>query len=128
MDDMPYHYIMANLLARVDGAVAVLFVDANGETVEVASAEHPPEELRVVGAYLGLYLRHLGNLSLEGGLGKPQLIHFERGRLHTFAMALPDGYCLALLQRRPALAGRARARLAHAVEQMRRAVFHLPPS
>ena len=50
---MPFHYVLADLLARVPGAVAVVFIDDSGETIDVATTGFAPEELKIFGAYFG---------------------------------------------------------------------------
>ena len=120
---MPYHYILANLLATNDGAAGVLFLDDTGETIDLACANGRPEELRVLGAYLGIYLRTIERVAADGGLGEPRLIHLERGGLHVFTVPLPDGYHVALVQRQPALVGRARRSLEAAADQLEAELF-----
>ncbi len=120
---MPYHYILGNLLAANDGASGVLFLDDTGETIDFVCAEPSPEELRVLGAYLGIYLRQVERLAEEGDLGTPRLIHLARGAWHVYTVPLPDGYHVALVQRHPALVARARRSLEVAAEQLRDLVF-----
>lgn len=120
---MPYHYILANLLATNDGAAGVLFLDDTGETIDLACANGQPEELRVLGAYLGIYLRTIERVAADGGLGEPRLIHLERGGLHVFTVPLPDGYHVALVQRQPALVGRACRSLEAAAAQLEAELF-----
>ncbi|HEX6203335.1 MAG TPA: hypothetical protein VF100_10050 [Thermoanaerobaculia bacterium] len=120
---MPHHYILANLLATNDGAAGVLFLDDTGETIDLACANGQPEELRVLGAYLGIYLRTIERVAADGGLGEPRLIHLERGGLHVFTVPLPDGYHVALVQRQPALVGRARRSLEAAADQLEAELF-----
>ncbi|HUO86120.1 MAG TPA: hypothetical protein VM617_01910 [Thermoanaerobaculia bacterium] len=120
---MPYRYILANLLAANEGAAAVLFLDDTGETIHLSCSERDPGEMRVLGAYLGIYLREVERVAADGGLGEPQLIHVERGGLHVYTKPLPDGYHVALVQRRPALVGRARRSLEVAAEELTREVF-----
>ena len=121
---MPFQYILANLLAANDGAAGVLFLDDAGETVDLACADYAtPYDLRVMGAYLGIYLRQIESVALAGSLGTPQMIHIERGGLHVFAIPLPDGYHVALIQRRPGLVARARQSLEVAARQLRSEFF-----
>ena len=120
---MPYHYILANLLAVNDGAAGVLFLDDTGETIDLACADREPEEMRVLGAYLGIYLRAVERVAADGALGEPRLIHLERGGLHVYTVPLPDGYHVALVQRQPALVGRALRSLQAAAAQLERDVF-----
>ena len=51
---MPFHYVLADLLAKVPGAVAVVFIDDSGETIDVATTGYSPEELKIFGAYFGI--------------------------------------------------------------------------
>ena len=120
---MPLHYILANLVANNDRAVGALFLDDAGETVDFACTDIPPHELRVAGAYLGIYLRNLARMLVDGEMGPPRVMHIEKGGIHIHVMVLPEGYCLALLQRPPALVGQARKTLQAAVEQVRQKVF-----
>jgi hypothetical protein len=120
---MPFHYILANLLANNERAVGALFLDDRGETVDFACAEFSPYEMKVAGAYLRIYLKNLERVLAAGALGEPQLLHIERDGIHLHVMALPDGYCLALLQRPPALVGQARKTLTRAVEEIKAEAF-----
>ncbi len=120
---MPFQYILANLLADTDGAVGVLFFDETGETIDLASSQLAPYDLRVLGAYLGITLRQLRRALDDTGAGDPQLLHVERSGLHVHAVTLPDGYTLAVVQRPPALTARLRMRLMAAAEELERQVF-----
>ena len=119
---MPFQYILANLLAQT-GAVGVLFLDGTGETVDVACSDFTPYEMRVLGAYLGIYMRQVATFVEEQGFGAARLVHIEKDRLHVFALPLPEGYYLVLVQRRPALVGRARSQMGKAAEELVRALF-----
>lgn len=120
---MPFQYTLANLLAANDGAIAVLFLDDSGEVVDLACADHSPYQMKVLGAYVGIYLRQLGGVLEKTDLGSPQLLHIEKDRIHLFASALPDGYYLLLVQNRPALVGRCRAALERARDEIAREIF-----
>jgi hypothetical protein len=120
---MPYRYILANLLAEVDGAVGVLFLDDSGETVELSCSEFTPYQMRVLGAYLGIYMRQLEKV-LEGNrLGAPRSIHIDKDALHIYAHPLPEGYYLVLVQRRPAVVAAAERALAGAARELERHLF-----
>ena len=121
---MPTEYILANLLAANDGAAGVLFLDDTGETVDLScAASTTPYDLKVMGAYLGIYLRQIEAVSERTRLGQMRLIHIERGDLHVFAVPLPEGYHVALVQARPALVARARQTLATAADELRQEFF-----
>ena len=120
---MPFQYILGNLLADLDGAVGALFFDEAGETIDLASSELAPDELRVLGAYLGISLRQLRRALGDVGVGGPRLLHVERSGLHVHAITFPEGYTLAVVQRPPGLAARTRRGLEAAAAQITREVF-----
>ena len=39
---MPFHYILANLIANNEGSVGALFLDPTGETIDLACTEITP--------------------------------------------------------------------------------------
>jgi predicted regulator of Ras-like GTPase activity (Roadblock/LC7/MglB family) len=123
---MPYQYILANLLARNEGAVGVLFVDDSGETVDLACADFSPFQMRVVGAYVGIYLRQAQEFLGEAGDGAPEWMHIEKDSLHIYVAPLPDGYFLVLVQRAPALSAKARTSLEEACDLLTRELFASP--
>ncbi|HTQ78864.1 MAG TPA: hypothetical protein VMM92_02625 [Thermoanaerobaculia bacterium] len=120
---MAFQFILANLLANNERAVGVLFLDGTGETVDLACSEFSPYQMRVVGAYLGIYLRRLEKVLSSNELGPPRMIHIEKQSIHIYAMPLPDGYYLGLVQRQPALVARARQTMEQAVEQLTTELF-----
>jgi predicted regulator of Ras-like GTPase activity (Roadblock/LC7/MglB family) len=119
---MAFEYILANLLAET-GAAGVLFLDGTGETVDVVCSDFTPYEMRVLGAYLGIYLKQVGTALESWQMGSPRLVHIEKERLHIYCLPLPEGYYLVLVQRRPALVGRARLQLDKAGEQLVASLF-----
>jgi hypothetical protein len=118
-----FQYVLANLLAQNEDCLGVLFLDASGETVEMACSGLGAYEMRVLGAYLGIYLRQMDRMIAGNQLGEPLLVHIEKRAAHIFAVPLPDGYCLAMVQRQPAVVARSRAQLEAAVEQLKRELF-----
>ncbi len=120
---MPFQYILANLLAGVNGAVGVLFLDDSGETVDLSCSEYTPYQMRVLGAYLGIYMRQLEKV-LEGNrLGNPRRIHVHKDGLHIYAQPLPEGYYLVLVQRQPALVAAAERALESAAHELEHHLF-----
>ena len=121
---MMFQYVLANLLANNDHALGALFLDGSGETVDLACGTgFTPYEMRVVGAYLGIYLRQLERVLTNNDLGEARMIHIEKKSLHIYVVPLPDGYHLAMVQRHPALVARARESLNEAVEQLKQELF-----
>lgn len=121
---MAVHYILANLLAANDHALATLFLDESGETVELACAEElAPFQARIIGAYLGIYLRQLEKACDRNRWGRPRQMHIEKDTIHIYAQALPEGYYVVLLQSRPGMVAQARRSLAGAVGALRHEFF-----
>ncbi len=120
---MSFQYTLANLLANNERAVAVLFLDETGEAVDVACSEYSPYEMKVVGAYVGIYLRQLRQLLERSKLGQPDFLHIENESIHLYASSLPDGYYLVLVQRRPAVVAQARETLQRARDEIAREIF-----
>lgn len=120
---MPFQYVLANLLAKSEGAVGALLLDDTGETVDIACSELPPFDVKLIGAYLGIYLKHASQILEGSSMGDLRVLHIERDRLHLQIATLPDGYFLALVQRRPAPVAAARGRLLRAAEELRAEVF-----
>ncbi len=120
---MPFQYTLANLLAANEGAIAVLFLDDSGEVVDLACAAYTPYEMKVVGAYVGIYLRQLAEVTEAAGLGPPRGLHIEQAGAHFHATSLPDGYYLVLVQRNPGLVAKARTTLEEARLELTREIF-----
>lgn len=120
---MPFQYILANLLAKNEGAQAVLFIDETGETVDLACTDFTPYQMKVVGAYVGIYIRQLDDFLKNNSLGATELLHIQKKKLDLLAAPLPDGYFLALVQRRPAFLARSKTTLLDARDELEREVF-----
>jgi hypothetical protein len=121
---MVFQYVLANLLAHNDHALGALFLDGTGETVDLAcGTDFSPYEMRVIGAYLGIYLRQLERLLASNDLGEARMIHIEKKALHIYVVPLPEGYHLALVQGHPAMVAHARETMNLAVEQLRQELF-----
>ena len=65
-------------------------------------------------------------LSWPEGYGDPSWLHIEKEDLNIYAMPLPDGYFVVLVQRGPAVVATAKRSLAHACEQLTRELFISP--
>lgn len=120
---MVYQYILANLLANNDGALAVLFVDEVGETVDLACSEFTPHDMKVLGAYVGIYQRQLTEMLAKSGFGDVEILHIEKDSIHLYSTSLPDGYALVMVQRRPSYVARAKETMLAARDQMAREIF-----
>lgn len=120
---MPFQYTLANLLAANPGTVAVLFLDETGETVDMACCDYTPYQMKIVGAYMGIYWRQVLTLFETLPLGQPKVLHIEKEGLNLFAAPIADGYYLALVQRRPAVVALTRRSLIKACDEIVREIF-----
>ena len=120
---MPYQYIVANLLAEVDTALGVLFVDEEGEAVDVATRDPEDLDLEITAAYVGIYLRRVVSLAEERRLGVPRVLFIERPKMSILACALSGGYCLGLVLKTTTGLGGATRSLERASVDMEREVL-----
>ncbi len=95
---MAFRSILDQLLATTAGAVAVIFLDFEGETVElVCDRDLSDHDLRIIGAYQGIFLSRLRDLCAEGKLGTPRRFKLEFEQNTIMSCDLKDGYYLVLL-------------------------------
>ena len=72
-----FRLILDELLVTTHGALAALFLDFEGETVElVCDRDLSDHNLRILGAYQGLFLMQLRTLCANADAGEPQ--RFDR--------------------------------------------------
>jgi hypothetical protein len=120
---MAYEYVLADLLSKNEGALGVLFLDDRGETVDMACADSSPYQMKIVGAYLGIYLRQVEEFLRSSGSGGTRWLHVEKDAVHYYVVPLPDGYSVILVQRAPALSAHARRTLEAARDSLYRELF-----
>ncbi len=91
--------ILHELLVTTAGAVAALFLDYDGETVELV-CEHDlsDHDLRIVGAYQGIFLEQLREICTKLKIGHPLRFHVDfEGHTGILICDVKDGYYLVLL-------------------------------
>ena len=92
-----FQSILAEVLSRVPGAIAAIFLDPEGETVDYASTEVSKHDARILGAYVGIFLARAARIAGR----TPERMTIEWGRVTAMALPLKDGYFLVLLMRKP---------------------------
>lgn len=93
-----FRLILDELLATTGGAVAAMFLDYEGEMVElVCDRDLSDHDLRIVGAYQGIYLTRLRELCAGLGAGKPERLKIEFAATKILSYDLKDGYYVVLL-------------------------------
>jgi len=89
--------ILADLLQSTRGAIGAAFLDSEGESVEVASArpfDADDHELRVIGAYAGIFLSHLRRIAEATDSGASRRFKVDFAASTIFCCDLGDGYYL----------------------------------
>lgn len=93
-----FRLILHEMLATTHGALAALFLDYEGETVELV-CEHDlnDHDLRILGAYQGIFLTRLRTLCSHAGAGDPQRFKIEFPAVSVLSFDVKDGYYVVLL-------------------------------
>jgi predicted regulator of Ras-like GTPase activity (Roadblock/LC7/MglB family) len=95
-----FRRILLDLLQTTDGSLGAIFLDSEGETVEVTT-ERPLDaddhDLRVIGAYQGIFLSNLKRLCDALRAGAPHRFKVEFEKMNVLSCDLKDGYYLVLV-------------------------------
>ena len=93
-----FHLILNEMLATTRGALAAIFLDWEGETVElVCDRDLNDHDLRILGAYQGIFLDKLRTLCSNAGAGKPERFKIEFPDTSVLSFDVKDGYYIVLL-------------------------------
>lgn len=95
---MPFRRILNELVTTCDGATAAIFLDYEGETVELLSnGSLDKDDLKIIGAYQGIFLTRLKTLCerIEGG--EPDRFKIEFAGSCLLSYDLKDGYYVVLV-------------------------------
>jgi len=95
-----FRRILLDLLQTTQGSLGAIFLDSEGETVEVIT-ERPFDadvhDLRVFGAYQGIFLSQLKRLCDTLRAGTPHRFKIEFEKMNVLSCDLKDGYYLVLV-------------------------------
>lgn len=94
---MPFRAILQSLIDDLDGSVGALFLDWEGEAVELVGPYHERYDLHLVGAYQGIFLNQLEKTAADLSLGKLRQFKVGFDNLTFFNCTLADGYYLVLI-------------------------------
>lgn len=97
---MGFQSILQSMLAEVPGAKAAMFLDYEGESVEIAGQGISPHELKVVGAYQGIFLTLLRRIAENHRLGDPLRFKTDLERLRLLNTVIDEDYYLVLVVER----------------------------
>lgn len=93
-----FRLILDELLVTTRGALAALFLDWEGETVElVCDRDLDDHNLRILGAYQGIFLQRLRDLSAKVDAGNPERFKVEFAETCVLSYDVKDGYYIVLL-------------------------------
>ena len=97
---MLFRRILLDLLQSAHGSLGAIFLDSEGETVE-AITERPFDadvhDLRVIGAYQGIFLSSLKRICDALRAGAPRRFKIEFEKMNVLSCDLKDGYYLVLV-------------------------------
>lgn len=119
---MPFNYLLTNLLVDVPEAVGAIFLDEEGETVDFVTRHGEPFDLKVEGAYQGIFTRLLSTTAAAVGIGRIESFIVEARELATLTHILPAGYYVVLVARRPVARARAQHFLARTAALLAREI------
>lgn len=94
---MPFQYLLTNLLVDVPGAHGAIFLDWEGEAVELVTRQATPYELKLEGAYQGIFLKRLEKVAEQLGSGAVLSLTLVGRHLKVMGQNLRSGYYLLLL-------------------------------
>lgn len=94
---MPFQYLLTNLLVDVKGAHGAIFLDWEGEAVELVTRQATPYELKLEGAYHGIFLKRLQKMSEQLGSGAVLSLTLVGRHLKAIGQNLKGGYYLLVL-------------------------------
>lgn len=93
-----YREILHELLATTEGAAAVIFLDFEGETVDlVCDRPISDHDLRIFGAYHSIYLGVLREICAKLKIGAPRRFKLEFRWMTFLCIDLKDGYFVLLM-------------------------------
>lgn len=94
---MSFQKILEEMIAKVDGSIAALFLDYDGEAVDVAGPNLPKHDLQVIGAYQGIFLDRVRKICAVVSHGEPLRFKIDMESSCFLNTVLKDGYYLVLV-------------------------------
>jgi predicted regulator of Ras-like GTPase activity (Roadblock/LC7/MglB family) len=117
-----FQYLLNNLLVDVPGAQGAIFLDSEGESVEHVSRSATPYELKLEGAYHGIFLRQATRLAGLTAAGALERLSIGGSKMQVISHALKDGYYVVLVMEPGSSMAIASAALARASEAFNREI------
>jgi predicted regulator of Ras-like GTPase activity (Roadblock/LC7/MglB family) len=117
-EDDPFRRVLRGLVGEVPGAWGAIFVDWEGEAVELF-ATNDEYEVKLAGAHTGLLLTRLVSSGKDASLGRTTSFHLRTEDAAYFLHTLDEEYFVLLAASPRTPAGVARHRLLRAVSALR---------
>lgn len=117
---MTFATLLRDLVLRTDGAIAAILLDGEGETVQVIGEDFLRDELKVIGAYHGIFVSEAEKISGPLSLGKLERIKIDWAGSTMLNQLLQDGYYIVLVLCSGSNEALAWNHLEHCSEQLRR--------
>lgn len=114
---MPFRGILENLVERVPGARGAVFVDSEGEYVELFS-RGDDHEMKLAGAHQGIVLSMFSDAGNNAGTGGPKELFVRNDEVNLFARMLKDGYFVLLTTQPGGIAAQALRELRQAAREI----------
>jgi predicted regulator of Ras-like GTPase activity (Roadblock/LC7/MglB family) len=95
-----FRNILQSLVASTPGAIGALFLDWEGEAVEVVGdrpLDADEHGLKITGAYQGIFLTQLRDVCSRVDAGQPHRFKIDFETTHVYSCDLKDGYYLVLV-------------------------------
>lgn len=92
--------ILRDVLGSTHGAIGAVFLDSEGESVEVVTVrpfETDDHDLRVIGAYAGIFMSQLRRVTNATNGGDVARYKFDFAASRIFCTNLNEGYYLVLI-------------------------------
>lgn len=119
---MPFHYLLTNLLVDVPGAQGAAFLDSEGESVEFVTRGATPFELKLEGAYHGIFLRRASQLLETFDRDALERISIAGTAMKVMSRVLRDNYYLVLILEAGAPVDAADAAIERTVDALNREI------
>ena len=120
---MDFEYVLGELMARVEGAVGILLLDEQGECVDAFGSATSIHDIKVLGAYQGIFLQRLRTVLKRHDLGDCLEVTTQIGGSQLLTVPLPDGYYLTMVLGDEAVVGVARHELTDAARRIGEILF-----
>jgi hypothetical protein len=89
--------VLRELVLNTDGAIAAIFLDQEGEAVQVIGEDFLRDELKVIGAYQGIFVAEARKICSEMNHGRLQRLKVDWRGSTMLNRLLPDGYYLVIV-------------------------------